>query len=123
LFFEIAVGNRFFNHRDAAERISDTLNEKRIYSTYYHGGMDQDERACFNQFRNGSVSYLITTDLAARGLDIPEMNHVIIICLQKRMSSHIETVERHVCYLQEPPTLSLMRVRKMEYISITGWTF
>jgi superfamily II DNA/RNA helicase len=29
------------------------------------------------QFRNGSVSYLITTDLAARGLDIPEMNHVI----------------------------------------------
>ena len=29
------------------------------------------------QFRNGSISYLITTDLAARGLDIPEMNHVI----------------------------------------------
>jgi superfamily II DNA/RNA helicase len=38
----------FCNHRDAAERISDTLNEKGIYSTYYHGGMDQDERACFN---------------------------------------------------------------------------
>jgi superfamily II DNA/RNA helicase len=34
------------------------------------------ERALI-QFRNGSVSYLITTDLAARGLDIPEMNHVI----------------------------------------------
>jgi superfamily II DNA/RNA helicase len=33
----------FCNHRDAAERISDTLNEKGIYSTY-HGGMDQDER-------------------------------------------------------------------------------
>jgi hypothetical protein len=54
------------------------------------------------QFRNGSVSYLITTDLAARGLDIPEMNHVIHYHLpQKRMSSHIETVERHVCYLQD----------------------
>ena len=68
----------FCNHRDAAERISDTLNEKGIYSTYYHGGMDQDERErALIQFRNGSVSYLITTDLAARGLDIPEMNHVI----------------------------------------------
>ena len=65
-------------HRDAAERISDTLNEKGIYSTYYHGGMDQDERErALIQFRNGSVSYLITTDLAARGLDIPEMKHVI----------------------------------------------
>ena len=68
----------FCNHRDAAERISDTLNEKGIYATFYHGGMDQDERErALIQFRNGSVSYLITTDLAARGLDIPEMKHVI----------------------------------------------
>jgi len=68
----------FCNHRDAAERISDTLNEKGIYATYYHGGMDQEERErALIQFRNGSVSYLITTDLAARGLDIPEMKHVI----------------------------------------------
>jgi len=68
----------FCNHRDAAERISDTLNEKGIYSVYYHGGMDQDERErALIQFRNGSISYLVTTDLAARGLDIPEMKHVI----------------------------------------------
>lgn len=68
----------FCNHRDAAERISDTLNEKGIYATYYHGGMDQDERErALIQFRNGSVNYLVTTDLAARGLDIPEMKHVI----------------------------------------------
>jgi ATP-dependent RNA helicase DeaD len=68
----------FCNHRDAAERISDALNEKGIYATYYHGGMDQDERErSLIQFRNGSMSYLITTDLAARGLDIPEMKYVI----------------------------------------------
>lgn len=68
----------FCNHRDAAERISDTLNEKGIFATYYHGGMDQEERErALIQFRNGSMSYLVTTDLAARGLDIPEMKHVI----------------------------------------------
>lgn len=68
----------FCNHRDAAERISDALNDKGIYTTYYHGGMDQDERErALIQFRNGSVNYLVTTDLAARGLDIPEMKHVI----------------------------------------------
>jgi ATP-dependent RNA helicase DeaD len=68
----------FCNHRDAAERISDSLCEKGIYATYYHGGMDQEERErALIQFRNGSISYLITTDLAARGLDIPEMKHVV----------------------------------------------
>ena len=68
----------FCNHREAAERISELLNEKGVCATYYHGGMDQDERErALIMFRNGSVNYLITTDLAARGLDIPEMNHVI----------------------------------------------
>lgn len=68
----------FCNHREVAERLSDTLNQKNIFATYYHGGMDQDERErSLIQFKNGSCNYLITTDLAARGLDIPEMNHVI----------------------------------------------
>ncbi len=68
----------FCNHRDAVERVSELLNEKGIFTTYYHGGMDQEERErALIFFRNGSVRYLITTDLAARGLDIPEMQHVI----------------------------------------------
>ena len=68
----------FCNHREAVERIHDMLTAKGIISTFYHGGLDQDERErALIQFRNGSVSYLITTDLGARGLDIPEMNHVI----------------------------------------------
>ncbi|RRB06671.1 DEAD/DEAH box helicase [Larkinella rosea] len=68
----------FCNHRDAAERTSAILNEMGIYSAFYHGGMEQDDRErALIQFRNGSVSYLITTDLAARGLDIPEMKYVI----------------------------------------------
>ena len=68
----------FCNHRDAVERISDYLNDKGIISTFYHGGMDQDERErSLIQFRNGSVPYLVTTDLAARGLDIPDIKHVI----------------------------------------------
>ena len=58
--------------------LPEELNEKGIITTYYHGGMDQEERErALIQFRNGSVPYLITTDLAARGLDIPEMNHVV----------------------------------------------
>ncbi|MGF7215270.1 superfamily II DNA/RNA helicase [Spirosoma lacussanchae] len=68
----------FCNHREAAERTSELLADRGIYSLVYHGGLEQDarERALI-QFRNGSVRYLITTDLAARGLDIPEMKHVV----------------------------------------------
>ena len=68
----------FCNHRDAAERICDALVSKGIFAAFYHGGLEQVERErALILFRNGSISYLITTDLAARGLDIPEMKHVI----------------------------------------------
>jgi superfamily II DNA/RNA helicase len=71
LFIEISVGYCFCNHRDAAERISDTLNEKEFMPRIMVEWIRMKENALI-QFRNGSVSYLITTDLAARGLDIPK---------------------------------------------------
>lgn len=68
----------FCNHRDVAQRIKDLLNKKGIHIGYYHGGMDQDDRErILIQFRNRSLNYLVATDLAARGLDIPEIKHVI----------------------------------------------
>jgi len=80
----------FCNHREVTERISDLLNKKGIYARYYHGGMDQDDRErILIQFRNGSLNYLVTTDLAARGLDIPEMNHVIHYHLPAKESEFI----------------------------------
>lgn len=68
----------FCNHRDACERTVLFLKEKGIFATTYHGGLEQPEREkALVKFRNGSVNYLVTTDLAARGLDIPAMKHVI----------------------------------------------
>ncbi len=80
----------FCNHREVTERISDLLNARGIQTGYYHGGMDQDGRErILIQFRNGSLNYLVTTDLAARGLDIPEMNHVIHYHLPSKESEFI----------------------------------
>lgn len=68
----------FCNHRETADRACALLGDRGIYARAYHGGMEQDDRErALIQFRNGSVRYLITTDLAARGLDIPEMKFVI----------------------------------------------
>ena len=80
----------FSNHREVVERISDLLNEKGIQTGYYHGGMDQDDRErVLIQFRNGSLNYLVTTDLAARGLDIPEMKNVIHYHLPAKESEFV----------------------------------
>ncbi|ARK12545.1 DEAD/DEAH box helicase [Fibrella sp. ES10-3-2-2] len=68
----------FCNLRDTVEQLSEWLNSKGLYSTAYHGALEQaDRERALIRFRGGSVTYLITTDLAARGLDIPDMKHVI----------------------------------------------
>lgn len=68
----------FCNHRDAVERISGLLMNKGLSHGVFHGGMEQDDRErALIKFRNGSHRLLITTDLASRGLDIPEIENVI----------------------------------------------
>ncbi|WP_374445048.1 DEAD/DEAH box helicase [Epilithonimonas sp.] len=76
------IGNKrtliFCNHRDAVDRISELLREKGIARETFHGGMEQDERErALLKFRNDSSRILITTDLAARGLDIPEVESIV----------------------------------------------
>lgn len=68
----------FLNHRDAVERTSNFLSEKGITNVFYHGGMEQREReVALCKFRNGSSDFLVTTDLASRGLDIPHIRYII----------------------------------------------
>ncbi|MCU4154482.1 DEAD/DEAH box helicase [Carboxylicivirga sp. A043] len=68
----------FVNHRDAADRISNHLKQQGVEHDVFHGGMKQEERErALLKFRNGSHHLLITTDLASRGLDIPEIQYVI----------------------------------------------
>eukprot|EP01038_Epipyxis_sp_PR26KG_P002416 gene2416-3420_t len=68
----------FCNHRDAVERISRHLEDMGIPTAIYHGKLEQDEREmALTKLRNGSAYFLICTDLGSRGIDIPEMKHVI----------------------------------------------
>lgn len=68
----------FCNHRDAVGRISELLKKKGVEHAIFHGGLEQDEREkTLIKFRNGSTRLLITTDLASRGLDIPEIENVV----------------------------------------------
>lgn len=68
----------FCNHREPVVEITDFLRENGVVAAGYHGGMEQDDRErALIRFRNGSADFLVSTDLAARGLDIPAVEHVI----------------------------------------------
>lgn len=68
----------FVAHRESAERIANLLNSEKFSCVVYHGGMEQDrrERALY-RFRAAAATTLVSTDLAARGLDIPGVRHII----------------------------------------------
>lgn len=68
----------FSNYRESSERIAHFLIDNGIGCALYHGGMDQDMRdKALIRFRQQSIGILVSTDLASRGLDIPDVTHVI----------------------------------------------
>ncbi len=76
------LGNRsaivFCNHRESVDRTSAILKDKGIVNVFYHGALEQQERdSALCKFRNGTANVLVTTDLASRGLDIPNIRYII----------------------------------------------
>ncbi len=76
------LGNRstiiFCNQREFVEQVNTFLKDKGIVSVFYHGAMEQrDRKVALSKFRNGSSNVLVTTDPAARGLDIPNIRYIV----------------------------------------------
>lgn len=85
----------FCNHRAAVDRISAHLYHLGIVHDIFHGGLEQDDRErALLKFRNGSIRTLITTDLAARGLDIPEVQNVVHYQLSYQEDAYIHRTGR-----------------------------
>ncbi len=82
---EAQNGIIFCNFKDSIERISNYLSENNISHGTFFGGMEQVERErALIKFRNGTHRILLATDLAARGIDVPELNFIIHYHLPQR---------------------------------------
>ena len=80
----------FCNHREAVERISALLTRHHFEHGLLHGAMDQiDREKNLIRFRGGAHNVLIATDLASRGLDIPEIKHIVHYQLPPQQESFI----------------------------------
>lgn len=80
----------FCNFKDSIERVSQFLNEHGVEHGCFYGGMEQKDRElALVKFRNGTHRILLATDLAARGIDVPEMQFIIHYQLPPRVDEFI----------------------------------
>ncbi|MBR5593298.1 MAG: DEAD/DEAH box helicase [Bacteroidaceae bacterium] len=80
----------FCNFRETVDEVQAHLRKAGLHSIGYHGAMEQKERElALYRFTAGCSNVLVSTDLAARGLDIKEVRH--IVHYQRALSSEIFT--------------------------------
>jgi len=77
------------------QRLSDSLNKNGLSSEAIHGNKSQSQRdRALKNFKNHSVNVLVATDVAARGLDIPNVSHVINYDIPKTYDDYVHRIGR-----------------------------
>ena len=85
----------FLNYRDSVERVNTYLRQQGFTTSHFHGGMEQRQREdMLYKFSNGSANVLVATDLASRGLDIPDIQNIIHYHLPESQEGYIHRVGR-----------------------------
>lgn len=85
----------FLNHRDAVERAASYLQEQGFVPSLFHGGLDQRQREdAIYKFSNDSANILVCTDLASRGLDMPDVQNVIHYHLPETQEAYVHRMGR-----------------------------
>ena len=85
----------FLNYRDSVERVDGFLKNNGFVTSCFHGGLEQKEReAALYRFSNGSANVLVSTDLASRGLDIPDIANIVHYHMPESEEGYVHRVGR-----------------------------
>ena len=85
----------FLNYRDSVERVNSYLLQQGFVTSCFHGGLEQKQREdALYKFSNGSANVLVSTDLASRGLDIPNIQNIVHYHLPESEDGYIHRVGR-----------------------------
>ncbi|WP_109699583.1 DEAD/DEAH box helicase [Chitinophaga deserti] len=85
----------FVRTKVRAERVVAAMERVEIKSLSMHGGKEQDDRLnVMNEFRKGDIKLLITTDVNARGIDIPNVDYVVNYDLPEDPESYVHRIGR-----------------------------
>jgi ATP-dependent RNA helicase DeaD len=85
----------FCRTRDEVDQVTETLNGRGYRAEALHGGMDQQQRdRVMGRLRGGSLDLLIATDVAARGLDVERLTHVVNYDVPSAPDSYVHRIGR-----------------------------
>lgn len=85
----------FCKTRAQCQQLSNLMRSKKIKAGYLHGEISQNDRKqIMNQFRQGAIQVLVATDLAARGLDIEDVELVVNYTVAQSGDEHVHRVGR-----------------------------
>lgn len=85
----------FLNYRESVERVADYLRKAGFTLSAFHGGLEQKQREdALYRFANGSANIMVCTDLASRGLDIPDIDNIVHYHLPETEQNYVHRVGR-----------------------------
>ncbi|WP_414832800.1 DEAD/DEAH box helicase [Afifella sp. YEN Y35] len=85
----------FTRTKRGADRVSQHLDKAGLRSAAIHGNKSQNQREkALGAFRNGRVSVLVATDIAARGIDIDDVSHVVNFELPNVPEAYVHRIGR-----------------------------
>ncbi len=85
----------FCRTRHEVDELTETLNGRGYRAEALHGGMDQTQRdRVMNRLRSGSADLIVATDVAARGLDIDQLTHVVNYDVPASVDAYVHRIGR-----------------------------
>jgi ATP-dependent RNA helicase DeaD len=111
----------FCRTRDEVDRLTETLNGRGYRAEALHGGMDQQQRdRVMGRLRGGSLDLLVATDVAARGLDVEQLTHVVNYDVPSAPDSYVHRIGRVGRAGREGTAITLATPREHNLLKAIG---
>ncbi|MEU8821203.1 DEAD/DEAH box helicase [Actinoplanes sp. NPDC048796] len=107
----------FCRTREEVDQVTETLNGRGYRAEALHGGMSQDQRdRVMGRLRGGSTELLVATDVAARGLDVEQLTHVINFNVPAAPEAYVHRIGRVGRAGREGVAISLAEPREQRML-------
>jgi len=108
----------FVKTRDRLTQLIAQLDELNIRCNYLRGEMDQEKRnLSLRQFKEGTINILIATDVAARGIDVPDITHVINYDMPRTADVYVHRIGRTARGGKKGTAISLIEAHDIDILS------